>query len=162
MEIDQLVALITKQVRERLETFEKRRKVLMLGSCEDGCMEELHGMFESSGFSLCDIEAYKREQDLDSYEFIIIPKSRFGEMLQKVKAEDGCPCEDSSRCGQGEDKASAEPEKSFRTDKRIISEQDIQKLVREGCREIRTGKRTVITPLALDTAKVWGISIVKE
>lgn len=153
LEIDQLVALITRQVRERLESFEKRRKVLMLGSCEDSCMEELHGMFESSGFSLCDIEAYKREQDLDSYEFIIIPKTRFGEMLQKVKAEAACP---------GADKASSEPEKAFRTDKRTISEQDIQKLVRDGCKEIITGKRTVITPLALDTAKVWGIRIVKE
>lgn len=153
LEIDQLVALITRQVRERLETFEKRRKVLMLGNCEDSCMEELHGIFESSGFNLCDIETYKREQDLENYEFIIIPKARFGEMLQKVKAEAGCPCED---------KASEEPEKSCRTDKKIISEQDIQRLVREGCKEIRTGKRTVITPLALDTAKVWGIRIVKE
>jgi len=154
MDIEQLVTLVTKQVRERLEGFEKRKRVLLLGS-SDGCDGgELHEMFESSGFSLCYMENYKGEQDLEEYEYVLIPKARFNEMLQKVKVDKCC-----SLTGEEVQEAAGQV---CLIDKRIISEQDIQKLVREGCREIRTGKRTVVTPLALDTAKVWGIRIVKE
>lgn len=152
MDIEQLVTLVTRQVKERLESFEKRRKVLFFGAC-DNYGEELHEMFESHGFSLCDIEKYKSEQSLEDYEFVLIPKAKFSEMLQKVEV-----CAGSPAVGSKQD----DPGKVCWVDRRIISEQDIQKLVREGCREIIAGRRTVITPLALDTAKVWGVRIVKE
>lgn len=153
MEIDQLVSLITKQVRERLEAFENRKKVLILGNCDSHCFENLYSMFESSGFALCDSEAYKKEQDIDNYEFIVISKSKFKELLQRNKEEEAV-------AGQ------ALLEKTIinecRIDKKILTELDIQKLVRDGCRKIIVGRRTIITPLALDSAKAGNIKIVKE
>lgn len=152
MDIEQLVTLVTRQVKERLESFERRRKVLLFGTC-DSYGEELHEMFESSGFSLCDIGMYKGEQSLEDYEFVLIPKAKFCEMLQKAEGNCCSPAVGSKKDDSG---------KVCWSDKRVISEQDIQKVVREGCREIIAGKRTVITPLALDTAKIWGVRIVKE
>jgi hypothetical protein len=161
MDIEQLVTLVTRQVKERLEGFEKRRKVLLLGTC-DNYGEELHEMFESRGFSLCDIENYKSEQSLEAYEFVLIPKAKFGEMLQKAEVCAGSTDKDENCCSPAVGSQQNDPGKVCWVDRRIISEQDIQKLVREGCREIIAGRRTVITPLALDTAKVWGVRIVKE
>lgn len=162
MEIDQLVSLITKQVKERLYTFEKRKKVLLLGDCETVCLESLCNAFESSGFEICDAEIYKKEQDMDNYEFIVISKSKFKEMLQKVNydADDGNP--EAAKCSKAEGSAAIQPEVSCKTDKKIVTEQDIQKLIREGCREMVVGRKTIITPLALDSLKVGSIRVVRE
>ncbi len=154
MEIDQLVSLITKQVKERLEKFEERKKVLLLGDCESLCLENLFNAFEGIGFKLCDAEMYKKERDMDNYEFIIITKSKFKEMLQEVK-----PVIDT---GKAEAVTANQPPASCKIDKRIVTEKDIQKLIREGCREITVGRRTIITPLALDSLKVGSIRVVRE
>lgn len=161
MDIEQLVTLVTRQVKERLESFESRRKVLLLGTC-DSYGEELHEMFESSGFSLCDMEMYKREQSLEDYEFVLVPKEKFCDMLQKTEVSAADPDKGMNSCSPTVGSKQGDTGRVCWADKRVISEQDIQKLVREGCREIIAGKRTVITPLALDTAKVWGVKIVKE
>ena len=154
MEIDKLVSLVTKQVRERLEAFENRKKVLMLGNCDSISFENLCSMFESNGFALCDIEAYKNEPEIDKYEFIVIPKSKFKELLQQAKPE-----ADSAKL---KDIPCSETVKGCKIDKRIMTERDIQKLVREGCREITVDRKTIITALALDSAKAGGIRIVRE
>jgi hypothetical protein len=152
MEIDKLVSLVTKQVKERLDAFENRKKVLLLGDCESVCLENLCNAFESSGFKLCDAD--EKEQDLDNYEFIVISKSKFRDMLQKVKS--------GTDAGKAEGTAAVQPAADCRIDKRIITEQDIQKLIREGCREIKVGRKTIITPLALDALKVGSIRVVRE
>lgn len=154
MEIDQLVSLVTKQVKERLDKFEKRKKVLLLGDCESLCMENLFNAFEGSGFKLCDAEMYNKEQDMDNYEFIVISKSKFKEMLQKVK-----PGMDT---GKVEAETVNQSSASCKIDKRIVTEQDIQKLIREGCRELTVARKTIITPLALDSLKVGCIRVVRE
>ena len=122
----------------------------MLGSCDNISFENLCSMFESNGFALCDTEAYKTEPDIDNYEFIVIPKSKFKELLQQVKPDGlkDIPCSEEAR--------------SCKIDKKVVTEQDIQKLAREGCREIVIGRKTVITPLAIDSAKVGSIKIVRE
>lgn len=154
MEIDKLVSMVTKQVKERLEAFENRKKVLMLGNCDNISFENLCGMFESNGFALCDTENYKNEPGIDSYEFVVITKSKFKELLQREKPEDNAaklkdtPCSDTV--------------KGCRIDKKIVTEQDIQKLIREDCRKIIVGRKTIITPLALDSAKVGSIKITRE
>lgn len=145
--------MVTKQVRERLEAFEKRKKVLMLGKCEDTCSESLCSMFESSGFMLCDIEMFKSNQNLDDYEFIIIPKEKFKEMLSRVR-----DASEASSGGRAEKNQAA----VCRLDKKIVTEQDIQRLVRAGCTEVVVGKKTIITPLALDSINAGRIRLVRE
>ena len=162
MEIDQLISLVTKQVRERLETFENRKKVLMLGNFDSLCFENLCSMFESSGFALCDIESYKKEQDVDNYEFIVIPKSKFKELLQQVKSEGDAIKLKDIPCSEEQITTGNKTVISCKIDKKIVTEQDIQKLVREGCREIIISRKTIITPLALDSAKAGNIKIVRE
>ena len=154
MEIDKLVSLVTKQVKERLDAFENRKKVLFLGDCENACMEKLCNAFESSGFMTCDVEMYKKDQDMDDYEFIVISKSKFRDMLLKVNQEVDAVKAEGTEADQ--------PAASCRIDKRIVTEQDIQKLIREGCREMKVGRKTIITPLALDSLKVGSIRVVKE
>ncbi|HYE82883.1 MAG TPA: hypothetical protein VEG39_12060 [Clostridia bacterium] len=153
MEIDELISLVTKQVKERLEAFERRKKVLMLGSFRGACLENLCSMLESSGFRLCDTEMYKKEQDLDDYEFIVVTKAEFREMLQQA----GHKADTARQCA-----AAGETSKSRRLEKKIMTEQDILTLVRDGCGEIIIGRKTIITPLALDSAKVGRIRIVRE
>ena len=135
MEIDKLVSIVTKQVKERLEAFENRKKVLMLGNCDNISFENLCGMFESNGFALCDTENYKNEPGIDKPE----------DNAAKLK---DTPCSDTV--------------KGCRIDKKIVTEQDIQKLIREDCRKIIVGRKTIITPLALDSAKVGSIKITRE
>ena len=154
LEIDQLVALITKQVRERLEAFESRKRVLMLGSCEAGWMEKLNNMFESNGFSFYNIDMHKREPDIEKYAFVLLTREKFCEMQQQVNSENGYR--------QTECKTAAPEIKTCIIDKRIITEQDILKLAREGCSEAKLCKKAIITPLALDSAKVGGIRLVRE
>jgi hypothetical protein len=146
--------MVTKQVRERLEAFENRKKVLMLGKCEEECSEKLSSMFESSGYMLCDIEMFSKDRNIDDYEFIVIPKGKFKELLANVKDSPEAP-------------AAEQPEKigaaaACRLDKRIVTEQDIQKLIRAGCTEAVVGKKTIITPLALDSIKVGRIRLIRE
>ena len=145
MEIEKSVSLVANEVRERMKTLENRKKVLMLGNCDDPASENLCGMFESNGFALCDIESYKKEQDIDKYEFIVIPKSKFKELLQQAKPE-------TDTAGTG-DLPSGEKAKCRRIDKRIVTARDIQNLIPEGCREIKVRKKKIITLLAFDYAK---------
>ncbi len=162
MEIDQLVSLVTKQVRERLEAFENRKKVLVLGKCDNQCFENLYSMFESNGFALFDIEAYRKEQDLNNYEFIVIPKEKFRELLQHASPEGDASELENMQSSEKQVASEGEAIKSCKIDKRIVTEQDIQRLTRDGCREIIISKKTVITPLALDSAKAGRIKIVRE
>lgn len=149
MEIDELVSLVTKRVKERLEAFEKRKKVLMLGNFKGACLENLCSMLESSGFKLCAAENGEREQDIDEYEFIVVTKAEFMEMLHKS-------------WGAEKYEASEAGLKRCKIEKRVVTERDIQAIARDGCREMIVGKKTVITPLAFDSAKLGQIRIVRE
>lgn len=154
MEIDQLVSLVTKLVKEKLEALESRKKVLVLENVESPCGNFLTSILESNGFEVSGIGAYKNGECLENYDFIVIPKERYRELLQQTELQEktGVPqfCDEK------------EASRNFRIDKRIVTESDIHKLAREGFREIILSKKTIITPLALDAIKVSNIRVKKE
>ncbi|SHI97702.1 hypothetical protein [Lutispora thermophila] len=53
-------------------------------------------------------------------------------------------------------------EECFLLDKKLITEQDLRKLVQKGHRKIRIGNKSIITPLAKDYIKINNICLFKE
>lgn len=102
MEMNELVALITKIVKEKLEALEaeKDKKVECVSSCD-----------------------------------LVM------EMKEKIKEE--------------------QPKRTM-LDKKVITEADIQKLARQGIKELIVGRKAIITPLAQDSIKIFGIKLAKE
>ena len=102
MELNELVELITKLVKEKLEALEAAgSKKIECVSCRDSVME----------------------------------------MKEKVKAEEI---------------------KRYVLDKKVITEADIQKLARQGIKELVIGKKAIVTPLAQDSIKIYTIKLIKE
>lgn len=154
MDIDKLVNLITQQVKERLEDIESRKKIYILGCREEACGDKLRGSLDAGGFCLYEQEVGIDYQMLYAYDYVVIPRSRLGEIMKK-------PDSGAVRCPEV-GKTEAGLEKAIKLEKKVVTEKDVQKLAMEGCTEIRLERKAVITPLAIDTAKVSGIKLVKE
>ncbi|MGE5677459.1 MAG: hypothetical protein ACM3ZR_05310 [Pseudomonadota bacterium] len=154
MDIDKLVNLITQQVRERLEVIESRKKVLFMGCREEDCGEKLRSSLEACGLCLYEAEASIDGQELYDYDYVVISRSRLGEIMKKQGSNEVCSIE-----GVTNETGLA---KQVKLEKKVVTEKDIQKLAREGYTQICLEKKAVITPLALDTAKVSGIRLIKE
>jgi hypothetical protein len=54
-----------------------------------------------------------------------------------------------------------EQPKSHKLDKRVITEADIQKLARQGVKELIVDKKAIVTPLALDSIKIYNMKLIK-
>lgn len=226
MEMNELIAMITKQVKQRLEAAESKKRVLLVESSSSPCFKSCCGLLEDDSFKISDIEEYKTGENLDSYDLVVVPNLSIkqlsdtalgivGGSCQKVMIEsilkgkkayiieEGieyrkykavCPegfynmlaeyearlasfgiciiksselqnaimAGENSNCAVCSGEKPLETGKSIKLDKKIITETDIQKLSRQGFNEIIAGKRTIVTPLALDSIKINNIRLIKE
>ena len=61
-----------------------------------------------------------------------------------------------------EEKVKAEETKRYVLDKKVITEADIQKLARQGIKELVISKKAIVTPLAQDSIKIFTIKLIRE
>ncbi len=81
------------------------------------------------------------------------------EAAEKGKTECISPCDSMPAM---KEKEKAEEAKRVILDKRVITEADIQRLPRQGIKELVVGKKAIVTPLAQDSIKTYNIKLIKE
>lgn len=87
------------------------------------------------------------------------------EKLEALEAAESKKVECVSCCDsviEMKEKVKAEEIKRCVLDKKVITEADIQKLARQGIKELVIGKKAIVTPLAQDSIKIYTIKLIKE
>lgn len=145
MELDNLVELVINRVMEKINALNRKR--FMILAKNDQNAEDILDCLSSKFW----VEVSENYDEIKKYDYVVLESSELLKILQK---EQNSYKEEKLLLKQNEQK--------FKIDKKVITEKDLQTLIRLNARRIYISEKAILTPLALDLVKENKVELVRE
>ncbi|KRQ86496.1 hypothetical protein ABG79_01702 [Caloramator mitchellensis] len=146
MEFDSLVETIIKRVIEKINDLNKKR-FLILSSNNQSMLDVLECI--SSKFIANVSDNY---EEIKNHDYVVIESNELLKILKNKQV----------KCIEEDITSKKELNDIFKIEKRIITEKDLQPLIRLNVRRIHVLERAILTPLALDFIRENKIELVRK